>query len=274
MKSAFLLLSFASVVLLTSCASVYQTQQTPDDLYYSPSKVEPQEKEVTKSNNEDRYEEYVSSSDDRYLRMKVANRNRWEALDDYSYWNDSRFDYYGYNYYNNYYGYNYYNNWGFNNNWAFYPSYGLSFGYSNLYGFGYNPYYFGYTNYYNPYYGYYGGFYNSFYNYGYTIHNNYGPRRYSSGSNISSFRNSNYNNYNTPAGNIPARNNNNSSFGNLIRRVITPATGSPSGTPSTTVDRPARTFTPSTTPTSNTGGSSGGFGSTGSSSTAPRKPRG
>lgn len=272
MKSAFLLLSFASVVLFTSCASIYQTQQTPDDLYFSPTKVEPEVKEVAKNtNNNDRYEEYISSSDDRYLRMKVANRNRWEVLDDYSYWNDSRFDYYGYSNFNNYYGYGYngYNYW---NNWAFYPSY--NWGFSNFYGHGYNPYYFGYTSYYNPYYSYYGGYYNPYFWGNNVPHNNYGPRRYTSGSNIAAYRNSNYNNNNTPAGSTPARNNNNSSFGGLVRRVIAPPTGSPSGTPSTTVDRPARTFTPSTTPTSNTGGSSGGFGSTGSSSSAPRKPRG
>lgn len=271
MKSAFLLLSFASAVLLTSCASVYQTQQTPDDLYFSPTKVEPATKEVAQNTN-DRYEEYISSSDDRYLRMKVANRNRWEVLDDYSYWNDSRFDYYGYNYFNNYYGYGYngYNYW---NNWAFYPSY--NWGFSNFYGYGYNPYFFGYTSFYNPYFSYYGGYYNPYYwGNNVIVHNNYGPRRYSSGSNIAAYRNSNYNNTNTPAGSTPARNNSSSSFGGLVRRVIAPPTGSPSGTPSTTVDRPARTFTPSSTPSSNTGGSSGGFGSTGSSSSAPRKPRG
>jgi hypothetical protein len=277
MKSAFLLLSFASAVLFTGCATTYQTQQTPDDLYYSPTRVEPAAKEVAKNtNNDDRYEEYISTSDDRYLRMKVANRNRWETLDDYSYWNDSRFDYYGYNYYNNFYGYNYFNNWNNFNNWGFFPNNGFGMGFGNFYGFGYNPYYFGYTNFYNPYNGFYGGFYNPNYWGNNVVHNNNnnGPRRYSSGSNVAAYRNSNYNNYNTPAGNTPARNSNNSSFGGLVRRVIAPPTGSPSGTPSTTVDRPARTFTPSTTPTSNTGGSSGGFGSSGSSSSTPRKPRG
>ncbi len=272
MKTAFLLVSFSAAVLFTGCASIYQTEQTPDDLYYSPANVAPQEKEVVKNSNTDaQYEEYISSSDDRYLRMKVANRNRWEALDDFSYWNDSRFDYYGYNYYNNYYGYGY-NSYNYFNNWAFYPSY--SFGFSNFYGYGYNPFYFGYTSYYNPYYSYYGSYYNPYYSGYIAIDNNYGPRRYSSGSNISSYRNGNYNNFNTPSGNLPARNNNNSSFGNLIRRVIAPSAGSTSGIPSTSVDRPVRTFSPSSTPSSNTGGSSGGFGSSGSSSSAPRKPRG
>lgn len=269
MKSTFLIVGFAIVLLCTSCATVYQTEQTPDDLYHSPSIVTPKEKDIIAKNqdNDARYEEYVSSSDDRYLRMKVANRNRWDAIDDYSYWNDSRFNFYGYNYSNNFYGNGYYNNM------SFYT--GFSFGFNNFYTYGYNPYSFGYSSYYNPRYNYYGGFYNP-YNYGssYTLDkNNAGPRRYSGGSNVVAYRNNNYNNSNTTR---PSRSNatNNNSFGNLIRRVIAPPRNSPSGTPSTSVDRPARTFSPSTTPTSNTGGSSGGFGSTGNSSSVPRHPRG
>lgn len=270
MKSTFLLVSFATVLLCTSCATVYQTEQTPDDLYYSPNIITPKEKDIIAKNrdNDARYEEYVSSSDDRYLRMKVANRNRWDAIDDYSYWNDSRFDFYGNKYYNNFNGNSY------NNSLSFYS--GFSFGFNNFCACGYNPYSFGYSSYYNPRYNYYGGFYNP-YNYGssYTLDkNNTGPRRYSSsGSNVAAYRNNNYNNTNTAR---PSRSNstNDNSFGNLIRRVIAPPTNSPSGTPSTTVDRPVRIFSPSTTPSSNTGGSSGGFGSTGSSSDAPRKPRG
>ena len=271
MKSTYLLAGFALALLLSGCAAVYQTEQTPDDLYYSPTTVTPKERDVVANNNDNdaRYEEYISSSDDRYLRMKVTNRNRWNAIDDYSYWNDSRFDFYGYNYYSNFYGNSYYNNW------SFYP--GFNFGYNNFYSYGYNPYSFGYNNNYNPYYSYYGGYYNPHgygYGSGYGIQNNAGPRKYSSGSNVASYRNNNYNNSNTAQ---PSRSNNSNgnSFGNLMRRVIAPPANSPSGTPSTTVDRPARTFSPSgQAPSSNTGGSSGGFGSTGSSSDAPRKPRG
>ena len=119
MKTAFLLLQITTALIFTGCSTIYQTVQTPDDLYYSPSKELLKEAETTTNNNDNaRYEEYVSSSDDRYLRMKVANRNRWDAIDDYSYWNDIRYDFYGNNYYNN--GYNYYNNYG-GYHGSFYP---------------------------------------------------------------------------------------------------------------------------------------------------------
>lgn len=270
MKSAFLFIGFASALLFTGCAAVYQTDQTPDDLYYSPTNTTPNEKDVVTYNkdNSARYEEYISSSDDRYLRMKVSNRNRWDAIDDYSYWNDSRFDFYGYNNYNNYYGYNY-------NNAAFYP--GFNFGYNNFYSFGGYQSFFGYGNGFNNFYnGNYGGFYNPYYSLAFYKNVN-APKGYTSGSNISAYRNNRYNNANSF--NLPSsaqtREDNNKSFNNLIRRVIAPLANSPYGTPSTTVDRPSRTFSPSApAPTSNTGGSSGGFGSSGSSSNTPRKPRG
>jgi hypothetical protein len=274
MKSTYFLVCFASALLFTGCAAVYQTEQTPDDLYYSPATVTPKAKDVVASNqdNDARFEEYISSSDDRYLRMKVANRNRWDVIDDYSYWNDSRFDFYGYNYYNNFYGNNYFNNS------AFYP--GFNFGFNNFYGFGGYQSIYNYGNGFNGFNifnnGYYGGFYNPYYSLA-SYKNINAPRGYTSGSNISAYRNGRYNNtnnFNLPPSPQPRRDNSNS-FGNLIRRAITPPANSPSGTPSTTVDRPSRTFTPSgSAPSSNTGGSSGGFGSSGSSSDAPRKPRG
>ncbi len=267
MKTAFFPIIITMIVAFSSCSTIYKTEQTPDDLYYSPTKELPKEDVAKNEDRNARYDEYISSSDDRYLRMKVANRYQWEGLDDYSYWNDSRYDFYGYNYYNNAYGYNY---------GGYYP--GLSFGFSNFYG--YSPYssYYGYGNgFSNSYYGYggYGSYYNPYYSLAY-YKNTSAPRGYTSGSNLSAYRNRNYNNYNLP--NLPPsaqpRRDNSNSLSNLIRRVVAPPAGSSSSTPSTTVDRPARTFTPSTTPTSNTGGSSGGFGSSGSSSSAPRKPRG
>src|SRR4051794_16806071 len=152
---------FAVAILLASCSSAYRQAQTPDDVYYSPAK----EKEKTYASvndksqsdnyahrNNSNYEDYTSSSEDAYLRMKIQDRYRWSALDDYDYW-------YSPNYaFNNYYGYNSFNPFLFN-------SWGLSFYYSPFasiqpYGW-FNSYYPTY-GFYTPYSGYYG------HNYGYS----------------------------------------------------------------------------------------------------------
>lgn len=102
------LLSFLfSALFLTGCNTAYQGLQTPDDVYYSPQRVEPitARSDSRYSNRSDRYSSY---DDDNYLRMRVQNRSTWCRLDDYSYWNDSR--YYMDHYYWN--GYNpYWNSW-------------------------------------------------------------------------------------------------------------------------------------------------------------------
>src|SRR5689334_3027257 len=113
-------------VLLFGCSTAYKATNTPDDVYYSPSKA------IGASEPSDAYS---SSSDDNYLRMKVQNHYQWDAIDDYSYWNDSRYDF-GYScfpsrevllhpYYNSYFG--------------------LSLGFS--YGYYYAPWYYGYSPY-------------------------------------------------------------------------------------------------------------------------------
>lgn len=85
----------AVAILFASCSTAYRQAQTPDDVYFSPA----QEKERTYASAQDRryddnynrrnntdYDEYTSSGDDRYLRMKIQNRYRWNSLDDYDYW--------------------------------------------------------------------------------------------------------------------------------------------------------------------------------------------
>jgi len=112
-------------VLLFGCSSAYKATSTPDDVYYSPSNA---------IKNSDRYDAYSSSNEDNYLRMKVQNRYQWNAIDDYSYWNDSRYDF----------GY------------SCFPSrevllhpygsyFGLSFGFG--YSYYYAPWYYGYSPY-------------------------------------------------------------------------------------------------------------------------------
>src|SRR3954453_13182712 len=114
------------VVLLFGCSSAYKATTTPDDVYYSPSKT---------IRSSARYDASASGTEDNYLRMKVQNRYQWDAIDDYGYWNDSRYDF-GYSCFPSrevlmhpYYG-----------------SYlGLSFGFG--YSYYYAPWYYGYSPY-------------------------------------------------------------------------------------------------------------------------------
>ncbi|MBA4139171.1 MAG: hypothetical protein H0X70_01500 [Segetibacter sp.] len=146
MKSKILLVGFLAA-MLTSCTA-YKAGQTPDDVYYSPAKAA-KERTETYSRRADRYEDYVSHEDDRYLRMKTRNRERWSTIDDYDYWYDSRYvPSYSYNYYRNNWNSLYLNNWNtgyyqpYNygvygyNNWSTYPGY-YNNGYSR---YGYNGY--------------------------------------------------------------------------------------------------------------------------------------
>lgn len=113
MKSKILLLALI-VAALSSCTTAYKTGQTPDDVYYSPTRPRDEyvrtEKEDDRQyrNNDDEY------SDDYYLRMKVRNRYRWSDLDD-PYYYSNRYNSLSYNcscfgnpwtpasYWNNYY---------------------------------------------------------------------------------------------------------------------------------------------------------------------------
>ncbi len=105
-----LLLLILSVAAFSSCSTVYKSGQTPDDVYYSPAKE--RAAYVNAKEEDDRYteEEDYANVNDRYLRMKRYNRNRWSAFDDdYLYWNDYRWN--SQPYYNSW---NSYNNWGWN----------------------------------------------------------------------------------------------------------------------------------------------------------------
>ena len=111
MKKTILLLAI-SAALLTGCSTSYKTGQTPDDVYYSPSRPQ-QEDEYVQSEKKDeqqyRNDEYY---DDRYLRMKVRNRTRWTDLDDWYYYDkySLSYNYYFGSYHNPYNSWNYYYN--------------------------------------------------------------------------------------------------------------------------------------------------------------------
>jgi hypothetical protein len=114
MKPAILLLALSAIVI-TSCTTAYKTGQTPDDVYYSPTR--PQDEYVRTNNDDDQKYRGDDYYDDRYLRMKVHNRTQWSELDDWYY-------------YGNRYSYTYYNTNSWNNPWTPYS-------YWNYY---YNPY--------------------------------------------------------------------------------------------------------------------------------------
>jgi len=100
MRSYILLLALAAITL-GSCTTAYKAGQTPDDVYYSPTRPQ-DEYIVSEQRQEDRY--YSGSQDyytDRYLSMRLNNPYRWSALDDYYFNNPYVYNYYGA--YNNWY---------------------------------------------------------------------------------------------------------------------------------------------------------------------------
>jgi hypothetical protein len=120
MKSVLPALSF--VLLFASCTTAYKSGQTPDDVYFSPQR--PQDEYVRIDDKKERYQYDDRGEDDRYLRMKVRNRQLWSDLDFYyndpfayrynlitpPYFYSTPWNYYNsWNYYYNPYAINYYN---------------------------------------------------------------------------------------------------------------------------------------------------------------------
>jgi hypothetical protein len=235
--------------LVTSCSTAYKASQTPDDVYYSPARPGVAERNVAK---EDKYEDYLSSQDDQYLRMKVRDRDRWSTIDDYSYWNDTRYvPSFSYNYYRN--------NW--NSAYAWNNPYTLGiwnspFYYSPMFSLGYSSY---------------GGYYPQLgYGYGYLPYSNVyiskNPLRMSSSVNrpsLNGYRNLNFNNTNP--------NYNRQGLGNTMKRVFTPNENvySNRNINTNTFRAPERSYTPSSSGSSSAGSSGGASRSSGVS----RPPR-
>jgi uncharacterized membrane protein YgcG len=226
MDTRILLFGLAATAL-TSCATVYKTGQTPDDVYYSPAR--PQEEYVQRDEDNDRRDngDYYSLDDYR-LRMQMRNRNRYSACNDdwyYDNWNTSNSWRYGWN-----------NPWTWNNNinsgwyysynsWCYapYPSYNTNL--VNTKTFSYKPPIrnFGNSN---------------------TVPTTYtGKNGFATNTNVKPVRV--YNNSNRNGG----------GFGNFLRQVFVPGSGN-SGSSSGNSNR---TYNPSS-------GSSGSSRSSGSSS--------
>ena len=93
MKSFLLMLSLSLV--FASCSTAYKSGQTPDDVYFSPERPQAEYVRVEDKDEDSYYRggqnrnnnDYYNYEEERYLRMKVRNRQRWSYLDNdfYSY---------------------------------------------------------------------------------------------------------------------------------------------------------------------------------------------
>ena len=252
MKSYIPILA-VTLAVFSSCSTAYKAGQTPDDVYYSPT--QPRAEYVNIEKRDDRYYRGNSQDyyEDRFLRMRLNNRYRWSALDDYYFYNT-----YAYN------AYGHYNNW-------------------------YSPWngYWAWNSFYNPYNPYCGGLPYYHYGGGSIIKNPvaltppsraavFNPNSYLNNSNTrttssrSLFNNNNnsssrYNNYN----NTNNRNRNSGSLGESMRKVF-----SGSGN-NNNYSTPSRSYEPSSNSSrsSSSSSSSGSRSSGGSSGGSKRPPR-
>ena len=201
MKTTLLSLAILSIVV-SGCSTAYQTGQTPDDVYYSPTRESDEYVNVSKKVENRRTERYDEDYyDDRYLRMKVHNRSRWTNLNDwyaYEKWNLGYYSFYNPYYYNPYLAWNNY----------------------------YNPYFYSPYNF-NPYYH---NNFSSYYNYGIQprVVTYQAPRRY----NLNTYGNSNNGNYsggNNGNVNLPRNSNNSGNRGNVLRDIFNGVTNNAGG---------------------------------------------
>jgi len=243
-----LLLAISSVAALASCSTSYKAQ-TPDDVYFSPAKpaaeyVKTETKEQPKADPY-KYDDYYSS-EDRYLRWKVRDPQRWSTFDDY--------DYQWYNY-NNPYSYGYMPTLSFGTYWNSYWTWNNS----------YNPYCHK-VIVVNP-------------KTNTTAFNKI--RTYTPGT----YNNTTYNNSNRGTKTVklstgaysPNRtyNNNNNSLGSTLKKMFSNSGTSYSrnNSSSSSSDRPVRSYSPSSSGSSSSG-SSGGSRSSGGGGGVSRPGRG
>ncbi len=256
---------FLAMVALSSC-SVYRSGQTPDDVYYSPGPSQEDSYMTVDNTRKGRsYGRYDNTNpDDNYLRMRVRDRYRWSAFDNYSTLNDWQYNGGYYGMYNPYYSGIGYNMMGYNMGMGFGP-----YGYYNPWSFNsyWNSYYH-WNSYYNPYcpgiivgsYKTNPVVYNSVRNFNMATYNNntgYNNRNRSGGGRpIYQSNNGRYNtrndSYYTP----------NSNSGGGLRRVYPSNSSNDTYRPSSS-PAPVRTYSPSSSGGSSRG-SSGGSGGGGS----------
>lgn len=244
-------------LLQTSCTSLQQSTAAiaKDDLYDAPaSQVYKEVQDNTAAAEEEQYQEYQNYQDDRFLRLKVANRNRWSTIDDFGYWNNPSYRMsltmgYGmgfgrWGYGNIGFGWGGWNNWGWDpwfggfggwGGWGWDPwmtGFG-PWGFGGFggpgFGLGWNPYFAGYWNPYRPIYyggGYYGGI--GFPNNSVRLRERIPMQP--SRTNLAGYNNNRNMNgtgfrpngsFNNGSRNINSANLNSNSFSNLVKRAVT-----------------------------------------------------
>jgi hypothetical protein len=91
MKTRILLMVIGAKVL-GSCSTMYKSGPTPDDVYFSPAAPESGYVSRENNNSYNRggdYDDGYVDMSDRYLRMKSSSRRRWSTFDDdFMYWNN------------------------------------------------------------------------------------------------------------------------------------------------------------------------------------------
>lgn len=294
MKNYFLTVVVAGA-LLSSCSSAYRTGQTPDDVYFSTGNTVAVAKESREENRRnagageysDGYQSYWNDADEAYLRMKVRNGGRWNAIDDYGYWNGfgyqngAFFNPYMYNY--SYSAFNRYQPWGFNsfnNGWGFNAwnnHWGSS--YYGMAGCGFNPWFgnnlfFGNSFYGNNFYG--NNFYNGYNNWNNQVIVNKYPTTTTRRSSLSGYSNPNLNRSNSS--NRTQSNSNGSLFRSVFGNPGSNNSGTNNSSRNTNYERPSRTFDSPSSNTNSSGssssGSSGGSSRSSGSSSGGRGGRG
>ncbi|HUS02154.1 MAG TPA: hypothetical protein VMY77_10530 [Chitinophagaceae bacterium] len=95
MKVNFLLLTIITAAI-SSCSTSYKTGQTPDDVYYSPARLQTDEVRRDREENNSVDNTVYTTSEDREIRRRVHNRRNRRYNDMYDRYD--RYDYpYGYN---------------------------------------------------------------------------------------------------------------------------------------------------------------------------------
>ena len=79
MKLSILLLALTAAAF-SSCTTAYKTTQTPDDVYFSPTRPEADEYVQVEKRDDRSYRGSEDYYEDRFLRMRMQDRNRWSAL--------------------------------------------------------------------------------------------------------------------------------------------------------------------------------------------------
>jgi hypothetical protein len=260
------------IVFATSCGTVYEAGQTPDDVYYSPANGVNKKELEREEEVKEQYERYTEVQEDRFLRLKLNNRFRFNCIDDFSYWNDSRFDFMGSRFNNNFNNFRYNFNCGCMNGFDQWSGFNPAFGFNPVFGFGPNV-GLGY------------GWGNGFRNPISSVIAFKNPRMNiggGAGSNVTAFKNKTYGNvnlgYRNPKTGAFETGNNGNSFGNLVKRVFSTATTVAGAVNNNSWDRASRSFSNSNNsapamPSSNAGGNSGGVKSAGSSTSTGRGGR-